>query len=99
MSGKVVHMIWQRRLSWGVIALLTIFSNSTVFTQARNLTIIQQRLKLPCADFHRNPDGSWSPVRPLAICHGFTADSSMVIYENVVWCGFDLAAALNRQCR
>jgi hypothetical protein len=86
------------RLGWAAIALLTLFPSVPIIAQARNQTIIQRRLKLPCADFRRNSNGSWYPVRPLTICHGFTADPTMVIYENVVWCGFDLAAALNHQC-
>jgi len=56
-----------------------------------------------CADFQRNPDGSWSPVRQMTILNDNGGRVSMVpgvtFKEGTKFVGVDYGAILNRQCR
>ena len=63
----------------------------------------QQVLPSPfrCADFTRNSDGSWSPLRPITIKTGETTATlapGVSFGTGASFAGVDLAAALNRQC-
>jgi hypothetical protein len=58
----------------------------------------QAPLPLTCADFHQNPDGSWSPNHPVSI-NGVTMGTGVAFTEGVSFGGANIAAALDRQCR
>jgi hypothetical protein len=52
---------------------------------------------LTCSDFSRNPDGSWSPVRPIFI-NGVTMGPGVRFTPGVQFGGVDLASILIKQC-
>jgi len=54
--------------------------------------------QLTCADFVRNPNGSWSPVRPITL-NGVTMGPGVQFMPGVSFGGVDLASILNQQCR
>ena len=58
---------------------------------------VAQNALLTCSDFARNPDGSWSPVRPVFI-NGVTMGPGVRFMPGVSFGGVDLASILNRQC-
>jgi hypothetical protein len=54
-----------------------------------------------CKDFQRNPDGSWSPTRPVTIQDqngGQILGPGMSFHPGVLFMGVDLAATLDQQC-
>jgi hypothetical protein len=53
---------------------------------------------LTCADFSRNPNGSWSPVRVIHL-NGITMGPGVAFSPGVYFGGVDLATILNQQCR
>lgn len=53
---------------------------------------------LTCADFHQNPNGSWSPNRPVSI-NGVAMGTGVSFTEGVSFGGANIAAALDKQCR
>ena len=55
-------------------------------------------VSLRCANFRHNPDGSWSPRRPVTIA-GVTIGRRVSFGEAVSVSGVDLAATLDRRCR
>jgi hypothetical protein len=58
--------------------------------------------QLDCADFVRNPDGSWSPARQMTIPNLNGGRVSMgpgvTFKEGAKFVGVDLGAILDRQC-
>lgn len=63
----------------------------------------QQVLPSPfrCADFTRNGDGTWSPLRPIAIRSGdtkATLEPGVSVTPGTTYGGVDVAAVLNRRC-
>ena len=63
----------------------------------------QQVLPSPfrCADFTRNSDGSWSPLRPVTIATGdakATLQPGVSFNAGATYGGVDVAADLNRRC-
>ena len=68
--------------------LLAGFTSSVVFAQARPLT---------CADFQRNPNGSWSALTPITL-NGVSFGPGVSFTAGVSFGGIDLGAILNRQC-
>ena len=52
---------------------------------------------LNCSDFKKNPDGSWSPVRPVTL-NGVTMGPGVSFNPGVSFGGVDLASILNKQC-
>lgn len=58
-------------------------------------------LKLNCADYQRNPDGSWTPVRQVTINY---PNGIVVLGTNVsfpahgTYMGLELAPMLDQQC-
>jgi len=58
--------------------------------------------ELDCADFHRNPDGSWSPSRQMTIPNlngGRVSMGPGVTFKaGEKFVGVDLGAVLDRQC-
>jgi hypothetical protein len=58
---------------------------------------IAQNAPLTCADFARNPDGSWSPLVPVTI-GAVTMGPGVRFTPGVSFGGIDLASILNRQC-
>lgn len=61
------------------------------------ITASAQNRPLTCADFVRNPDGSWSPVVPVFL-NGVTMGPGVSFRPGVSFGGIDLASVLNRQC-
>ena len=53
---------------------------------------------LACTDFRRQPDGSWSPRRPVTI-GGMTLTPAMSFSRGVSFGGVDVGAALDAHCR
>jgi hypothetical protein len=53
---------------------------------------------LKCSDFVRNPNGSWSPVRPITL-NGITMGPGVAFTPGVSFGGVDLATILNQQCK
>ncbi|HLY06081.1 MAG TPA: hypothetical protein VKR31_10065 [Rhizomicrobium sp.] len=54
-----------------------------------------------CADFTRNSDGSWSPLRPVTIKSGdtkATLQPGESLNAGATFGGVDVAADLNRRC-
>jgi hypothetical protein len=54
-----------------------------------------------CANFARNRDGSWSPLRPVTIRSGdtkATLQPGVTFSAGTNFAGVDVAAQLNRQC-
>jgi hypothetical protein len=58
---------------------------------------VAQNVPLTCADFVRNPDGSWSPMRPVTL-NGVTMGPGVKFTPGVSFGGINLAAVLNQQC-
>jgi len=56
-----------------------------------------QTVNLTCADFKRNPDGSWSPVRPVTL-NGVTMGPGVAFTPGVSFGGVDLGSLLNQKC-
>jgi hypothetical protein len=58
--------------------------------------------QLDCADFQRNPDGSWSPLRQMTIPNlnggRVSMGPSVTFKEGTKFVGVDLGSILNRQC-
>ena len=50
-----------------------------------------------CADFHHNADGSWSPTHDVTV-NGVTVGPDATFADGVTVAGFDVAAALDKQC-
>ena len=50
-----------------------------------------------CADFHRNPDGSWSPTHAFAT-DGVMLDPSWHFYPGQVYGTTNVVAMLNQWC-
>jgi hypothetical protein len=57
----------------------------------------QSQTTVNCADFTRNPDGSWSPVKPVQL-GGITMGPGVRFTPGVLFGGVDLASALNQHC-
>ena len=53
--------------------------------------------QLNCADFHRNPDGSWSPTHTFTT-NGVTLDPSWHFYPGYVYGNTNVVAVLNQRC-
>jgi hypothetical protein len=58
---------------------------------------VAQNAPLTCSDFARNPDGSWSPVKPVNV-NGVIMGPGVRFTPGVQFGGIDLAAVLNQQC-
>jgi hypothetical protein len=58
----------------------------------------QTQAPLTCADFQRNPNGSWSPVRAVTL-NGVMMGPGVAFTPGVLFGGVDLATILNQQCR
>ena len=58
---------------------------------------IAQNAPLTCSDFSQNPNGSWSPVRPVTV-NGVTMGTGVQFMPGVLFGGVDLGSALNQQC-
>ena len=56
-----------------------------------------QTVTLTCADFVRNPNGTWSPVHPVQI-GPVTMGPGVSFSPGVQFGGIDLASILNKQC-
>jgi hypothetical protein len=80
-----------------IIAVFTLMNVSIVpaqiFTPQR-----QPTNRLACADFHRNSDGSWSPIHPVVICPGVQTRAGVMFEKGVIFCGVNVVATLNQQC-
>src|SRR5579872_7294624 len=50
-----------------------------------------------CADFRRNPDGSWSPTTTFTT-NGVTLDPSWHFYPGQVYGSTDVVGMLNQRC-
>lgn len=61
-------------------------------------TMASAQRPLTCADFVRNPNGSWSPVRPVTL-NGVTMSPGVAFMPGVSFGGVDLANILNQQCK
>ena len=53
---------------------------------------------LACADFRRQPDGTWTPRRPVVV-GGMTVTPVMSFSRGVSFGGVDPAAVLEARCR
>ncbi|WP_281701032.1 hypothetical protein [Acetobacter malorum] len=51
-----------------------------------------------CSDFVHNPDGSWSPNKPVMIGQGISMGTGVSFTEGVTMAGINVASALNAQC-
>ena len=58
----------------------------------------QTQVTISCADFARNPDGSWSPVKPFTL-GGITMGPGVKFTPGVLFNGLDFASALNQHCQ
>lgn len=54
-------------------------------------------ISFSCADFVRNPNGSWSPVRPVTI-GSVTMGPGVSFNPGMLIGGVDIAAWLNANC-
>jgi hypothetical protein len=78
----------------GVLTLVNVsIVSAQIFTPQRQTTN-----RLVCADFQRNPDGSWTPVRPVVICPGVPTRAGVMFEKGVIFCGVNVVATLNQQC-
>lgn len=75
---------------------MSTFATSCVLGAMPTVALAQQPLS--CADFVRNPNGSWSPVRPVTL-NGVTMGPGVQFVPGVSFGGVDLASILNQQCR
>lgn len=75
--------------------LLTIFAASSMALCAATAAAGEE---LSCLDFQRNPNGSWSPLKPVSI-GGVQMTPGVQFTPGVSFSGIDLAAELNRQCK
>lgn len=51
-----------------------------------------------CEDFVHNPDGSWSPNKPVMVGAGVRMGTGVSFSEGAVMSGINVAAILNAQC-
>jgi hypothetical protein len=51
-----------------------------------------------CSDFTRNPNGSWSALKPITL-NGISFGPGVAFTAGVSFGGVDLASILNQQCR
>jgi hypothetical protein len=52
---------------------------------------------IPCDAFQHNPDGSWTPLKPVSL-GGVHVGPGVSLREGVKFGGVDFAAELNKQC-
>jgi hypothetical protein len=76
---------------------LAILTAALCFASVTAGSASAQNRPLTCADFVRNPDGSWSPVAPVLI-KGVTMGPGVAFRPGVSFGGVDLASILERQC-
>ena len=60
--------------------------------------LAQTTTTLSCSDFVRNPDGSWSSVKPVSF-GGITLGPGVKFSPGVRFNGVDLGSTLNMHCR
>jgi hypothetical protein len=86
----------QLRLEDQIITKISLLAAACVFGLAP--TVASTQSTLTCADFVRNPNGSWSPVRPITL-NGITMGPGVAFMPGVAFGGIDLASVLNQQCK
>jgi hypothetical protein len=74
------------------LAVLCIAGLLSGAASAQTLTTVS------CADFTKNPDGTWSPVRPYTL-NGITMGPGVRFTPGVNFGGIDLGSALNQHCQ
>jgi hypothetical protein len=88
---KVTQMTRQYALALGIAVASLAFSAS-----AQN-TMPPPQKQITCADFARNPNGSWSPTHPINI-NGVSMGTGVSFTAGTSFGGLDIAAWLNANC-